>query len=199
MKHRNIESIVLNVVLIIFCTFFIVDNQNLQNDVDKYKKLYNNAHETVQLQEQLYEELKSKYEGTVDQLRYAEARERAAKARASRSRGTRTAGSTSGLSQRSTSVGVPARADSFSGRLRDITMYCPTGNSTASGKTPRRGMVATISRSIPFGTHIQIQGLGEFVVEDRIGHGSEFDIFTPSCSEADRFGRQHHRVNILGA
>lgn len=75
-------------------------------------------------------------------------------------------------------------------------MYCPTGNRTASGKWPQRGMVATISRSIPFGTHVYIEGIGEFDVQDRIGHGSEFDIFTPSCAEARRFGRQHHRVTI---
>ena len=85
----------------------------------------------------------------------------------------------------------------YRGALHDITMYCPTGNRTASGKWPHRGMVATISRSIPFGTHVFIEGLGEYVVEDRIGHSSEFDIFTPSCSEADRFGRQHRRVTVV--
>ena len=75
-------------------------------------------------------------------------------------------------------------------------MYCDTGNRTASGKWPEPGMVATISRSIPFGTHLYIEGIGEFVVEDRIGHGSEFDIFTHSCAEANRFGRQHRHVTI---
>lgn len=77
-------------------------------------------------------------------------------------------------------------------------MYCDTGSRTASGKWPEPGMVATMSRSIPFGTRVQIEGLGTYTVEDRIGHGSEFDIFTHSCGEADRFGRQHRRVTILG-
>lgn len=81
------------------------------------------------------------------------------------------------------------------GALHDITMYCDTGNRTASGKWPEPGMVATISRSIPFGTRVYIEGLGTFTVEDRIGHSSEFDIFTHSCAEARTFGRQHRRVS----
>lgn len=90
----------------------------------------------------------------------------------------------------------PARLRaSVGGRVYDITMYCPTGNRTASGKWPRRGMVATISRAIPFGTVVHIEGLGDYVVEDRIGHGSDFDLFTPSCSEARAFGRKHRKVN----
>lgn len=82
------------------------------------------------------------------------------------------------------------------GNVRDITMYCDTGSRTASGKWPEPGMVATISRSIPFGTPVHIDGLGTYTVEDHIGHGSEFDIFTHSCAEANRFGRQHRRVTI---
>lgn len=150
------------------------------------------------------------YEGTRDQLENAERdladrderlaqaaeRERAAKVRASRSRQVRPS---AGNEPRTVDVDGPRRDSGslFGSATHDITMYCPTGSRTASGKIPRRGMVATISRSIPFGTHILIEGLGEYVVEDRIGHGSEFDIFTPSCAEADRFGRQRHRVTIL--
>lgn len=117
----------------------------------------------------------------------ADREKRAAEVRASRSRAV--AGSARTSEQR--------KSASSDVSLHDITMYCPTGNTTASGMWPRRGMVATISRSIPFGTRVRIEGLGTFVVEDRIGHGSEFDIFTPSCSEANRFGRQHRRVTIL--
>lgn len=57
-------------------------------------------------------------------------------------------------------------------------------------------MVATIRRDIPFGTVVTIDGLGKFTVEDRIGHGSEFDIFTHSCAEANNFGRQHRAVSF---
>lgn len=87
------------------------------------------------------------------------------------------------------------RAASVTGRLHDITMYCDTGSRTASGKWPQPGMVATARRDIPFGTVITIDGLGKFTVEDRIGHGSEFDIFTHSCSDARNFGRHHLAVS----
>jgi 3D (Asp-Asp-Asp) domain-containing protein len=164
-------------------------------------------HEAQQWKDK-YFEAQNNYEGTRDQLasvekaladrdeRLAQAaeRERAAKVRASRSRASRTS---TDVSERRKDMGVPTSGELFAGGLRDITKYCPTGNTTASGKWPRVGMVATLSRSIPFGTHILIEGLGEFVVEDRIGHGSEFDIFTSSCAEARRFGRQHRRVTIM--
>lgn len=113
-------------------------------------------------------------------------REEAARSRASRSR----------RAEPKRSVSSVASEGSFTGGLRDITMYC-TGSITASGKVPHPGMVATISRRIPFGTRVSIEGLGTFVVEDRIGHGSEFDLFVSSCSEAKSFGRQHRRVTIL--
>lgn len=74
-------------------------------------------------------------------------------------------------------------------------MYCATGNRTASGKWPQPGMVATLSRSIPFGTVVHIEGMGDYVVEDRIGHGSDFDIYTHSCKNARTFGRRHLRVS----
>ena len=81
------------------------------------------------------------------------------------------------------------------GGVHDITMYCG-GGTTASGKTVREGMVATLDRSIPFGTEVSIEGMGTYVVEDRIGHGSEFDIYTSSCSHAREFGRHRLRVTF---
>lgn len=81
------------------------------------------------------------------------------------------------------------------GGVHDITMYCG-GGTTASGKPVREGMVATLDRSIPFGTVVQIEGMGSYVVEDRIGYGSEFDIYTSSCSHARDFGRHHLRVTF---
>ncbi len=47
-----------------------------------------------------------------------------------------------------------------------ITFYKPTGHPTASGKTPKNGMVATSDRNIPFGTEIYIDG-EKYIVEDR--------------------------------
>jgi 3D (Asp-Asp-Asp) domain-containing protein len=67
----------------------------------------------------------------------------------------------------------------------------------ASGKQTYSGAVATLDRGIRFGTRVRIEGLGIFIVEDRIGHGSEFDVWLSSCSEARQFGRKHRRVYLL--
>lgn len=63
-----------------------------------------------------------------------------------------------------------------------ITCYKETGNPTASGKTPKNGMVATSDRTIPFGTKVYIEG-NIFTVEDRTAswvhteRGFTIDIF----------------------
>jgi 3D (Asp-Asp-Asp) domain-containing protein len=74
-----------------------------------------------------------------------------------------------------------------------LTAYCnegPSGcriccgkwaphNKTASGKTPRVGMVAADSKLLPFGSRVKIPELGEFVVEDTGSaiKGPRLDIF----------------------
>jgi 3D (Asp-Asp-Asp) domain-containing protein len=84
-----------------------------------------------------------------------------------------------------------------SGALHDVTAYCG-GGTTASGRQVYEGEVATIRRDVPFGTRVRIGDLGTFVVEDRIGHGSEFDVYMSSCSRADEFGRRRLTVELLG-
>lgn len=186
---------------------FGIQANHLQHEADKYKQLTEVNREMVIQTQIKYErmtanrdELLAQLEDRDLRLAAAAERERAREVRASRSR-SREARSNSDVQRRSARVGrstSAVRKDVVTGGARhDITKYCPTGNTTASGKRPREGMVATLSRSIPFGTHVLIEGLGEFVVEDRIGHGSEFDIFTSSCREAEVFGRQHRRVTIL--
>lgn len=81
------------------------------------------------------------------------------------------------------------------GEMHDITMYCDHGT-MANGQQTHPGAVATIRRDIPFGTTVVIEGMGTYVVEDRIGNGSEFDIWTSACSTALDFGRHRMRVNI---
>lgn len=195
MKSRDPFYGLLLIVLILGAAYIFEIHQNnkLTSQIEGYKLQLDQKDSQIYERQLKYEEEKSVKERLGRELadaqnRLAEAaeRERARKVRASRSRsfgGSRTS------QPRSTAL--------FRGGVHDITMYCPTGNTTASGKWPRRGMVATISRSIPFGTRVLIEGLGEYVVEDRIGSGSEFDLFTPSCGEARRFGRKHLRVTIL--
>lgn len=192
-KPSNLWVVITSVMAIVFALLFAVTSAGNDSRYNEYEEQIHELKLQV-LQKQIdYEKIRGERDNLQqdladrdERLSQAAERERAAKVRASRSR------------RIQNPVRVSRSAGAFSGGLREITMYCPTGNSTASGKQPRRGMVATISRAIPFGTHILIEGLGEYVVEDRIGHGSEFDIFTPSCAEADRFGRHRARVTILG-
>jgi 3D (Asp-Asp-Asp) domain-containing protein len=75
----------------------------------------------------------------------------------------------------------------------DVTMYCLSGT-MADGQPVHSGAVATLDRSIPFGAHVVIPGLGTFTVEDRIGYGSNFDVWTASCATAIGWGR--HTLNV---
>ena len=90
-------------------------------------------------------------------------------------------------------VTTPGPTSHDVGALHDITMYCDHGI-MADGHQTHFGVVATIRRDIPFGTTVVIKGLGTYVVEDRIGNGSEFDVWTPACSTANDFGRHRLRV-----
>lgn len=81
-------------------------------------------------------------------------------------------------------------------RLYDITAYTHTGYRTASGKWPVHGMVA--SNLVPLGTRVRIGNLGIFTVEDRVGGGTDYDIFLETRSECIRFGRKHLAVEVLG-
>jgi 3D (Asp-Asp-Asp) domain-containing protein len=82
------------------------------------------------------------------------------------------------------------------------TAYCLKGR-TASGKGVSRGIVAADPRVLPLGTRIQISAgsySGTYTVADTGGavRGRILDIWMPSCSEANRFGRRNITVSILG-
>lgn len=78
-------------------------------------------------------------------------------------------------------------------RWLTITAYCATGNRTASGAWPQLGDAATLDRTIPFGTRLLVAGR-LYVVRDRIGYGSDIDLYygaSPTCTAAaDRWGRR---------
>jgi len=77
------------------------------------------------------------------------------------------------------------------------TAYCLRGR-MADGTYVRWGSVA-MNRH-PLGTLIwltrPVNGRRYFRVRDRIGYGSELDIWMPSCSDARRYGRRvrYYRV-----
>lgn len=81
----------------------------------------------------------------------------------------------------------------------DTTAYCGTGNRTASGVWPQIGMAA--SNLFAFGQRLRVPGHGVVVVTDRVGWGSQLDLFfgsDPGCeSRAVQFGRRSLLVEVL--
>jgi len=87
-----------------------------------------------------------------------------------------------------------------------ITAYCAcflcTGTAnqpTACGKMPVAGVTVAAPRSIPFGTVVHIEGIGQRTVQDRLArrYDSRWDVFLPSHAAAKRFGLQRRTVTIL--
>lgn len=74
-----------------------------------------------------------------------------------------------------------------------LTAYCLRGT-TRQGTQTRAGIVAADPRIFPMARHVEIYAagryLGRFRVEDTGGavHGTHLDIWTPDCSDAERFG-----------
>jgi 3D (Asp-Asp-Asp) domain-containing protein len=88
------------------------------------------------------------------------------------------------------------------GRSFRATAYCLKGR-TATGGSVRRGIVAADRRVLPLGTRIQISAgaySGIYTVTDTGGavKGRTIDIWVPSCSEANRFGRRTVLVSVVG-
>jgi 3D (Asp-Asp-Asp) domain-containing protein len=80
--------------------------------------------------------------------------------------------------------------------LLSVTAYCATGNRTASGAWPQLGMAA--GNRWPFGTRLHVEHVGDVVITDRIGWGSELDLYfgaDAGCEQrAARFGRRQLTV-----
>jgi 3D (Asp-Asp-Asp) domain-containing protein len=96
-------------------------------------------------------------------------------------------------------VGVNfARADT-------ITAYChcrkctPGARITASGLRPVEGTTIAGPRWVPFGTRVSVNGVGTFIVQDRMAerHAGRWDIYMASHRRAKEFGKQEFRVQIL--
>ena len=82
------------------------------------------------------------------------------------------------------------------------TAYCLKGR-TATGGAVRRGVVAADRRMLPLGTKIYIEAgaySGMYTVADTGSavKGNILDIWVPSCSEANRFGRKSIGVSVVG-
>lgn len=75
------------------------------------------------------------------------------------------------------------------------TAYTHDGSNMANGEAPYVGAVAC--NLVPIGTILYIEGLGKFVVKDRIGHGSQLDIFMDAEDECNAYGRRTVNVYIV--
>lgn len=87
-----------------------------------------------------------------------------------------------------------------------VTAYCPcvkccgkSNGITASGIKAVEGVTVAMNKSIPFGTKIYIDGVGERIVQDRGGaiKGNRIDLYFDSHQEALNFGRQTKEVTIM--
>lgn len=86
------------------------------------------------------------------------------------------------------------------------TAYCPciqccgkTNGITASGTKATAGRTVAMSSSYSFGTKIEIQGLGTYVVEDRGGaiQSNRIDIYFDTHQEALNFGRRTVYLKVV--
>jgi 3D (Asp-Asp-Asp) domain-containing protein len=81
------------------------------------------------------------------------------------------------------------------------TAYSLRGR-TASGRMVSRGLIAADPRILPLGSRVRLEHpgySGEYLVADTGGaiRGRHIDIWTPSSSEAMRFGKRTVKLTVL--
>ena len=90
--------------------------------------------------------------------------------------------------------------------LEPATHYVATAYSlrgrTASGRMVSKGLIAADPRLLPLGSRVKLEAAGysgEYLVADTGGaiRGRHIDIWTPSTSEAMRFGRRTVKLTVL--
>jgi 3D (Asp-Asp-Asp) domain-containing protein len=83
-----------------------------------------------------------------------------------------------------------------------LTQYCLKGT-TRRGRFVRPGIVAADPRIFPLARYVEVfmgkRYLGRYLVDDTGGNviGATLDIWTPSCSQAERFGRQRGKAVLV--
>lgn len=81
----------------------------------------------------------------------------------------------------------------------NATSYCLHGQMADGSYTRPRSAASNI---LPLGTKIRLTGkagpggIRLYVIRDRIGWGTELDLWTASCSDALAFGRRNLRFKI---
>lgn len=88
----------------------------------------------------------------------------------------------------------------------NVSAYCAcskccgkTNGITASGTKATVGRTIAAPSSYSFGTKIELEGLGTYIVEDRGGaiQGNKIDVYFASHSEALAFGRKKIRMRVV--
>lgn len=86
-----------------------------------------------------------------------------------------------------------------------VTAYCPcirccgpgSPKPTASGVWPKQGRTAATNK-FPFGTKLEIEGVGVRIVEDRMPKDQmKVDIYFDSHQKALEFGKQKRKVKVI--
>jgi 3D (Asp-Asp-Asp) domain-containing protein len=83
-----------------------------------------------------------------------------------------------------------------------ITQYCNKGE-TRRGRVVRPGIVAADPRIFPLARYVEVflgdKYLGRYLVDDTGGNvlGATLDMWTPSCNEAQRFGRRSGKAILV--
>jgi 3D (Asp-Asp-Asp) domain-containing protein len=83
-----------------------------------------------------------------------------------------------------------------------LTQYCLKGT-TRRGRWVRPGIVAADPRIFPLARYVEVflgtKYLGRYLVDDTGNNviGATLDIWTPSCGQAARFGRQYGRAVLV--
>lgn len=93
--------------------------------------------------------------------------------------------------------GTAHAADGTPWVIMNVSAYCLNGV-MANGWWVHNGAVAA-PPNIPFGSLVEIEGLGVFRVEDRgsaITYG-HLDVWVPNCWTAEQFGRRYPAVRLL--
>lgn len=100
-----------------------------------------------------------------------------------------------GVIERAT-AGVPVKVS--------LTQYCLQGE-TRRGRFVRPGIVAADPRIFPLARYVEVymgeKYIGRYLVDDTGGNvkGATLDIWTPSCRQATRFGRQWGQAILVAS
>ncbi|HHX51706.1 MAG TPA: DUF348 domain-containing protein [Clostridia bacterium] len=81
----------------------------------------------------------------------------------------------------------------------EATAYTHTGNPTATGIYPYRGVIAVDPKVIPLGTRVYVEGYGYAQAQDTGGliKGDRIDLFMDTEKEAREWGRRVIQVHVL--